>query len=89
MTSLELPVYGIKVTLGQPDPAHPGAFLMGTIEGGELTAEKATPEDAYDAAADGLLSMILGHAVAGVDVMAPAYIQGVEAAAESIANTYA
>ena len=35
---------------------------------------------------DGILSLILAHAVAGVDIETPEYIEGIETAAQSIAN---
>jgi len=40
----------------------------------------------FNAAIDGLESLILAHACAGVDVESPAYIEGVETAVEGIAN---
>ena len=35
---------------------------------------------------DGIESMILAHAIAGVDVESPAYISGIETAVEAVEN---
>jgi len=42
--------------------------------------------DAYDHAINGLESLILAHACAGIDVASPAYLEGIETAVEAIAN---
>ena len=77
MKTINLPTYGIVLNLTDEG---------GSIEGGELQDEAASPE--YRAAIDGLLSVILAHACAGVDVESPAYLEGVEVAVDSIANEY-
>lgn len=45
-------------------------------------------EDAgdYNTAIDGIESLILAHACAGVDVTAKAYVEGLETALEALAN---
>ncbi len=40
----------------------------------------------FNHAADGMLSMLLAHAVAGIDVRSPAYIEGLETAIDAIGN---
>ena len=35
---------------------------------------------------DGIESMILAHAIAGVDIESPAYLEGIETAVEAVAN---
>lgn len=40
----------------------------------------------YHAAMDGIESMVLAHACAGIDVESPKYIEGIETAVESAAN---
>lgn len=35
---------------------------------------------------DGIFSMILAHAIAGVDIESPAYIEGIETAVEAVGN---
>jgi hypothetical protein len=40
----------------------------------------------YNSAIDGITSMILAHAVAGIDIESPAYIEGIETAVEAVSN---
>jgi len=35
---------------------------------------------------DGIESMILAHAIAGVDIESPAYLEGIETAVEAVSN---
>jgi hypothetical protein len=42
----------------------------------------------FDDAVDGLESLILAHAGAGVDITDPKYVEGIETALEAIANEY-
>jgi hypothetical protein len=58
--------------------------------GGSIVSDLHEPETAanrqYNAAIDGLESLILAHACAGVDVQSPAYVEGIETAVDAIAN---
>jgi hypothetical protein len=47
---------------------------------------KTAAERLFNAAIDGLESVILAHACAGVDVGSPAYVEGIETAVEAIAS---
>jgi hypothetical protein len=92
---VELQRYGIVVHLGPPDPDRPGTFLGGTIESSlehadpGLTAWSSTPpRDQYLAAVDALESLILAHAVAGVDVTSPAYLEGLDTAVDAISDNF-
>jgi len=42
----------------------------------------------FNAAMDAVESMVLAHACAGVDITAPAYIEGIETAVEAMANHF-
>lgn len=77
MKTIELPVYGITINV---------ADKGGSISSTGLQDDAASPE--YRAAVDGLLSLILGHASAGINVRRPVYLEGIEVAAESIWNQY-
>ena len=74
MKIIELPCYGIKVTL---DDTMIG---FGKIESGLSTWESMDPE------IDAIESLILAHAVAGVDIKSPAYIEGIETVVDAIGN---
>jgi hypothetical protein len=80
---IELPIYGIVVKL-QPDGS-------GSIESDlerarpddcEGGSEEDTSYDLFNGAMDGIEALILAHAVAGVDIQTPAYINGVQTAVD-------
>jgi len=94
-TRVTLPCHDIVIILGKPDPDHPGAFLGGTIssslhEGAdEHTCDGGDGnfcECCYDRVVDGIESLILAHACAGIDVTAPPYIEGIQTAVEAAGN---
>jgi hypothetical protein len=81
--TIRLPCYGITVTLvRENDEDKPGS---GSITS-DLHAAGTASNRQFNAAIDGLESLILAHACAGVDVESPAYVEGVETAVEAIAN---
>jgi hypothetical protein len=81
-TTIELPVYGIVLTL---DADGNGGTISDDIH------EEDEDEDAemYNCAIDGITSMILAHACAGVDIMSPSYLEGIETAVEAVSNQFA
>jgi hypothetical protein len=61
----------------------------GTITSVDLKTQYHDKEDElYNAAMDGIESLILAHACAGVDIESPEYIEGVKTAVEACANNY-
>ena len=81
---IRLPCYGITVTLARGNGADkPGS---GAIASDLRAAGRSAADRQYNTAIDGLESLILAHACAGVDVESPAYVEGVETAVEAIAN---
>jgi hypothetical protein len=84
---IRLPISGIVVTLGEPDPERQGCSLGGTITSKlKVTADDRDPEDAHawNAAVDVLESLVLAHACAGLDITTPAYLEGIESALDAI-----
>lgn len=78
---IKLPCFGIVVNL-----TGDGG---GAISSTHLKTEHNDPEDElYNAAMDGIESMILGHAIAGIDIESPAYIEGIEAAVNACCNNF-
>lgn len=71
--TIELPVFGIRVKLS-PDGTS------GTITS-DLSRTGGRPD-----ALDGIESLVLAHAVAGVDVTSAAYLEGVETAVYAALN---
>ena len=82
MKEIKLPCYGITIRLEcEPTADESGC---GTITSGL----KDTNEPRLNAAIDGLESLILGHACAGIDVESPAYIEGIETAVDAISSHF-
>ncbi len=82
--TIRLPCYGIIVTLTRQNSADaPG---IGSIVSDLHAVSRSAKDRQYNSAIDGLESLILAHACAGVDVVSPAYVEGVETAVEAIAN---
>ena len=97
MKTIQLPCFSIVIDLGDEDLEHPGHYLGGNLlasdlqrqcsPGSELLDEEdVAADEAGIAAAHALESMILAHAIAGIDVTSPAYCEGIETAVEAIAN---
>tara|TARA_B100000446_G_scaffold184352_1_gene206210 strand:- start:77810 stop:78388 length:579 start_codon:yes stop_codon:yes gene_type:complete len=70
---ISLDAFGIEVTL----TGDGGGSITSTLKEGH-------PE--YDAVIDGIESMILAHAIAGIDVNSPSYLEGIETAVLGAAN---
>ena len=52
----------------------------------EECIEEITSRTYYNSMIDGIEAMILGHAVAGIDITIPAYLEGIESAVQGCAN---
>jgi hypothetical protein len=82
--TIRLPCLGITVRLVRESTAKtPGA---GAITSDVKAPGKTAAQRPYNAAIDGLESLILAQACAGVDIETPAYLEGVETAVEAIFN---
>jgi hypothetical protein len=82
----------LKVDSGHPEPCviHLNTFgIEVTLTGdggGSITSKLKEGHPQYDAAIDGIESMILAHAIAGIDVNSPLYLGGIETAVQGAAN---
>lgn len=82
--TIRLPCYGVTIRLdreGNDERPHCGAITSDL-----KSAAPNAGEARFNAAIDGLESLILAHACAGVDVESPAYVEGIETAIEAITN---
>jgi len=90
MKTIEVPVGGIIIGLGPPDPGTPGSFLGGNIIAGTLKEDYESGDVALDRAFDDMMdaleSILLAHACAGIDVTSPVYLEGLETAIDACAN---
>lgn len=73
---IKLPSYGIEVCIS-------GDGATGSIKSD--LHDKGVGKD-YNHAIDGLESLILAHACAGIDIESPAYLEGIETAVDAITN---
>ena len=80
--TIQLPVYGIIITLGPENPDFADTYLGGTITSD--LHEKG--ESAFNSAIDGIESMILACACAGLDVESAAFLEAIETAVEAADN---
>ena len=81
---IRLPCFRITIRLDRDNAAkEPGS---GTITSDLKRTDGHAIDRIYNAAIDGLESLILAHACAGVNVESPAYVEGIETAVEAIAN---
>lgn len=75
---IELPCYEISIVI-----EGKGGFINSNLADGE-PADYGDEE--YLAGVDAIESMILAHAIAGVDVESPAYIEGIETAVQALTD---
>jgi hypothetical protein len=77
LQTVQLPCYGILVNFASDGK---GAIVS------DLKEEDTEENREYNAAIDGIESLILAHAIAGIDITAPAYVEGIETAVEAASN---
>lgn len=84
---MSLPCYEIEVELDEPD--EDGGFNSGSITSMLTAGRDEYPEnDPWLTCMDVIESMVLAHAVAGIDIMSPAYIEGIETAVDASNEWY-
>ena len=81
---IHLPCFGITIRLYRGDSQK--ELDRGTITSDLKQPARDADDTRFNAVVDGLESLILAHACAGVDVESAAYIEGIETAVEAIGN---
>lgn len=84
MKVFKLPCFGIKGTV-DGEVGYIQDELRETFEHGD-SQETMEEKENFNNMVDAITSLILAHAVAGIDVESPAYVQGVETAVDNISN---
>lgn len=82
MHTIELPCYGIVVDLVK-DGDNPGKYLAGKIT---VPASQIPKGIRARAMYDGLTSMILACASAGINIQDPAFIEAIESTMNAVEN---
>jgi hypothetical protein len=75
-------VYGITVELSWSKEDEVSGTITSDLHDGEGQSAE------YKAAIDGLESLILAHACAGIDITSPAYLEGIEVAVMAIMDRF-
>jgi hypothetical protein len=84
---ISLRCFGLTVRLDRQNTREtPGC---GTITSDLKIPGRTAVDRLFNAAIDGLESLVLAHACGGVDVASPAYVEGIETAVDAIANHFA
>ena len=81
MKTIKLPVFGIIVDLTGDGGGSISSTDLKTVHNDE-------EDELYNAAMDGIESMILAHVLAGVDIESPSYLEGIETAVNACANNF-
>jgi hypothetical protein len=83
--TIDLPCFGITVTL---EGGHQGTITSELSD----TEGEIDPDDILvmelNASINAIESMILAHAIAGIDITTPAYIEGIETAVMKCMEVY-
>ncbi|MDO8302263.1 MAG: hypothetical protein Q7T18_03385 [Sedimentisphaerales bacterium] len=85
MKTIKLPIHNIVITLTENDLDKPKLYAAGTITSNIKDNNKPSR---FSAAVDTLESVILGHAVAGLNVEASEYLEGLISALDKIVNEF-
>lgn len=85
MPEIKLTCYGIIVNLVASKDGSWGGRISSDLKHPDDRCDDREEQE-YNIAIDGIESLILAHACAGIDVASPAYIEGVETAVQAIAN---
>lgn len=83
---ISLPVGNILITI---TPDGGGGSIISDLH--ERVSDEIDDDEsytAYNSAIDGVESMILAHAIAGVDVESTEYLEGIESAFDAIGNNF-
>ena len=87
MTTITLPVYGIVIELDPGVDEDAERFGGGTLTS-TLHEDDSEGHPELGAALDAIESLILAHAVAGIDVSSPAYLEGIDTAVDAAMNEF-
>ncbi|EPW5429255.1 hypothetical protein ACYVOU_002418 [Vibrio cholerae] len=81
--TLELGIYDLAISYS-PDAKSTSAAISSNMK------EEADDDDSdlFNAAVDGLESLILAHFMMGIDVSNPAYLEGIETAYAAISRQF-
>lgn len=83
---ITLPCFGMVITDHGEIATITSEGLHAEIDEPRIVGIKTITDYEFNAAIDGIESLILAHYQAGIDVQSPAYIEGIETAVEAASN---
>jgi hypothetical protein len=83
---ITLPVFNIMIVLN--DDVNQNSRVGSITSDIKEHEDNDADEELYNAAIDGVTSIILGHAIAGVDVESDEYVEGIADAVHACANNF-
>ncbi len=83
---IELGIEGIIVNIGIDETGRFGGQIRSDLHSTNIDPNVTDDDELYNAAIDGIESMILGHACAGIDITTEAYKEGIKTAVDACAN---
>lgn len=90
--TIVVPIGNITIQLGPPDPDSPGRFLGGSLTHGAVKRSYSVNDQCikgdrtFESMMDAVESILLAHACAGIDVINPAYLEGLQTAINACTN---
>ena len=87
MVTITLPCYDIVIELAEGTGEDAGRFGGGTLTS-NLHEDDSDGHSELGAAIDAIESMVLAHAVAGIDVASAAYLEGIETSVDAVLNEF-
>lgn len=87
MTTIVLPCFGIVVEIDGKGAGSIESKLKYDIPD-KVNSAGWEQSESYEAAVDGIESLIMAHACAGIDITTPAYLEGIETAVEAVTNHF-
>lgn len=84
--TIVLPCFDMVVLLTEAKTGVVDHSLAGRITSSLHKGDSGSDDSDYQAAIDGIESLILAHACAGVNIRDPAYLAGIQTAVEAASN---
>ena len=85
---IKLPCFGIVVSINYVDKKPDNGSVVSDLHEDHTGRVMDEGDVMYDAAMGAIESMVLAHAMAGIDITIPSYVEGIEVAVEACANNF-
>lgn len=79
--TIKLPVYNMVITI-----EGESGFIHSDLLGGYDLFDDSEEAEVYNAGKNAIENMVLAHAIAGVNIESPEYLEGLETALDDVCN---